>query len=218
MNVITAMGEERLNFLLKKEENINVIGFDIQYQDGIFEILEENKNIDFLILNINLFGELYYEELIEKIKEKNKNINLIIILEKENIKIKNFLIKNNIKYIFNKENFNLENLIFILKNKKENNLLNNNFKKNNKKNNKILLIKNKIINKLFNKKIINKIKLIFNKKNKLIKNGNCKIKIVLGIKIKNIINKKIKIIKYENKILNKKDLEKEILKIIKEEL
>ena len=36
MNVITAMGDEKLNILLRKEEKINVIGFDIQYQEGIF--------------------------------------------------------------------------------------------------------------------------------------------------------------------------------------
>ena len=50
MNVITAMGDERLNILLRKEEGINVIGFDIQYQEGIFEILEDrlvNKDLLF---------------------------------------------------------------------------------------------------------------------------------------------------------------------------
>ena len=130
MNVVTALGDEKLNILLKKEEGINVIGVDIQYQEGIFEILEENKNINYLILNINLIGELNNEELIENILEKNKNINLIIFLEKENEKIINYLIKNNIKYIFNKNNFNLENIINILNNKKEINLINKNNKKN----------------------------------------------------------------------------------------
>lgn len=243
MNIITAIGNEKLNILLRKEDNINVIGFDIQYQEGIFEVLEKNESIDYLILNINLIGELNYEELIEKIKEKNKNINFIIFLEKEDEKLKNHLIKNNIKFIFNKNDFNLENIINIFNNKNINLINENNNLKNNYKTNKNfifkfkILIKNIIIN-LFriknnqNKKIINKIKLIINLKNKLIKNDNSKIissnnnfkiNIMLEIKInnkknKNILNKKIKLIKYENKILNREDFKDKITKIIEEEI
>lgn len=213
MNIITAMGDERLNILLRKEENFNVIGFDIQYQDAIFEILEENKNIDFLILNINLMGDLDYEELIDNINEKNKNIKLIIILEKENKKISNYLIKNNIKYIFNKDNFNYEKIINILNNKNVN-LIN--------KNNLFL---NKIINEFNkNKKILNTIKFFINLKNgniKIIKEKDYKINIIIDIKVnnkKNKINKKINLIKYIDNILNKNELKNEILKIIKEEI
>lgn len=232
MNVITAMGDEKLNILLRKEENINVIGYDVQYQEGIFEILEKNKiNIDYLILNINLIGNFNYEDLIYKIREKNKNINLIIFLEKENEVIKNYLLKNNIKYIFNKNNFNIENIFNILNNKNQINLINEknniNIKDNKIKNifkiinikktiknklNNILLIKINKIKNLYYKKIINKIKLLFN-----LKNNNYKIYIFLKIRIKNKnkkINKKIKLTKYKNEKLNK--IEKEIIKIIKE--
>ena len=220
MNVVTALGDEKLNILLKKEEDINVIGFDIQYQDGIFEILEKNKNIEFIILNINLIGELNYEELIEKIKEKNKNINLIIFLEKENEIIKNKLIKNNIKFILNKNEFNLKNIINILKNKKEINLINKNNKKNKlNKNNylkinikkiiKIINNKLKIFLSIKNKKIVKYKNKLFNKKNKKIKlNKNY----LLKNKIKKIDNnynfkkyyKKLNKIK-NNKVENKKN-------------
>lgn len=217
MNVITAIGDENLNNLLRKEENINLIGFDIQYQDGIFEFLENNKNIDYLILNINLIGDLNYEDLIEKIKEKNKNIILIIFLEKENIKINNYLIKNNIKFILNKNNFNLENIIYILKNNKINLISENNnlkfsksiFRKE-KYNRHISFDDRHFLSASFRKKsvspacgyqnkqyyiynkIINIIKLIFNLKNiqnKIIKNNNYKINIFLNIKINNKKNK-----------------------------
>ena len=48
-NILTAIGNPILNNELKKIKNINIIYNDIQYQEGIFEILEINKNIDFLI-------------------------------------------------------------------------------------------------------------------------------------------------------------------------
>ena len=245
MNVITAMGDEKLNNLLRKEENINVIGFDIQYQEGIFEILEKNNNIDFLILNIYLIGELNYEELVEKIIEKNKNIKLIIFLEKENEIIKKYLIENNIKYIFNKINFNLENIINILKNKNINltNKNNKNNKNKNKKNIKenkkkiinkkmikklinkktkyIFIFKNKIINLIKNKKANKKIKNIINKNLNQEINNNYKIFIKVGIKNKYNkikINKKFYLCSFENKPITKEDIKTKIIKIIKEEI
>ena len=41
--IITAIGDENLNIFLKKQNNVEVIGNDIQYQEGIFEILEKNN-------------------------------------------------------------------------------------------------------------------------------------------------------------------------------
>ena len=126
MRIITAIGNPKLNEELRKDNFYEVIGVDIQYQDGIFEILEKNINIDYLILNLDLIGNLNKYELIEKIKEKNINLKLIIILEKENKKLINYLFSKNIKNN-------------ILKNKKE-------IKK--------LIIKNKkTINKKLNKKL-----------------------------------------------------------------
>lgn len=49
--VITALGNPILNEKLRKEENITVLANDIQYQEGIIEILEKEENIDFLILS-----------------------------------------------------------------------------------------------------------------------------------------------------------------------
>ena len=137
MKIITAIGNPEINEELKKDNYYEVIGVDIQYQDGIFEILEENKNIDYLILNLNLIGELNENELIEKILEENKKIKLIIILEKENEKIINYLFSKNIKNILLKNKNNLNEINNIIKNNKEINFFdeNNNliFNFNNKK-------------------------------------------------------------------------------------
>ena len=47
--IITALGDPILNVTLKKEKDLEIISADIQYQDGIFEILEKEPNINFLI-------------------------------------------------------------------------------------------------------------------------------------------------------------------------
>ena len=124
MKVITAIGNPEINEELNKDNFYEVIGVDIQYQDGVFEILEENINTDYLILNLNIIGELNEIDFIEKLIEENNKLNLIIILEKENEKIINFLLSKNIKNILLKNKNNLIEINNIIKNKKEINLFN----------------------------------------------------------------------------------------------
>ena len=62
--IVTAIGNKNINLKLKQEEKIEVIGEDIQYEDGILELLEKEININFLIIS-------------EEIVNKNKLINLI---------------------------------------------------------------------------------------------------------------------------------------------
>ena len=124
MKVITAIGNPEINEELNKDNFYEVIGVDIQYQDGIFEILENNKNIDYLILNLNIIGELNEFNFIEKIIEENNNLKLIIILEKENENLINYLFLKNIKNILLKNKNNLNEINNIIKNKKEINLFN----------------------------------------------------------------------------------------------
>ncbi len=135
MKIITAIGEPKINEELKKDKFYEIIGVDIQYQDGIFEILEKNKNINYLILNLSLVGDLNKYELIEKILEENKKLKLIVILEKENEKIINYLFSKNIKNILIKNKNNLNEINNIIKNKKEINLINDENKIINNKNN-----------------------------------------------------------------------------------
>ena len=125
MKIITAIGSPEINEELNKDNFYEIIGVDIQYQDGVFEILEENKNINYLILNLNIIGELDKFNFIEKIIEKNNKLKLIIILEKENEKIINYLNSKNIKNILLKNKNNLNEINNIIKNKNEINLINN---------------------------------------------------------------------------------------------
>ena len=101
--IITAMNNSKVNEELTKEKNVEVIGKNIQYKEGILELLDINSNIDYIIFEENLFGEIQTEKLIKKIYEKNKKIKIILIIKKENkneINIKNKnIIKIDIIYI-----------------------------------------------------------------------------------------------------------------------
>ena len=87
--IITALAEPQLNNELKQEKDFIVIGKDIQYQEGVIEILETEKEVDFLIISEALPGNEKIENLIEKIKQINNEVNIVIILEnkKEELKI-----------------------------------------------------------------------------------------------------------------------------------
>ena len=62
--IITALGNPNLSEKIKKYKNIEILTKDIQYQEGIFEVLEKEKNIYFLILSENLLGKNKIENLI----------------------------------------------------------------------------------------------------------------------------------------------------------
>ncbi len=124
MKIITAINNPKLNDELKNEKNIEIICKDIFYKEGILEILENEINIDYIIINSKLEGEIKLNKLIEKIIEKNEKIKIIILIKKENknnfYKLKNTKddnieiikdIKNkNIIRIFYSEEINLDNL------------------------------------------------------------------------------------------------------------
>lgn len=213
-NIITAIGNPILNNEFKKIENINILNNDILYQEGIFEILDSKKEINYLILSQILPGNYSLEELIEKIKEKNNKIKIIIILENINNELENILTKkgiyrilynnyieiNDILNIINEdekmEKYNeeirkeIEELKEYIINNKKNNFKNNKLIK--EKNNKKIININKNINELkINKKIKNIEKYSFFKKIKKIILKNKLIKKIL-IKINKLIQKLIK--------------------------
>lgn len=181
-NIITALCNSTVNDKLKEINEFNILANDIQYQEGIFEILENKKEIDYLILSEFLPGEYEIKKLIEKIKEKNNTIKIILILEKEKEELENYLYAKGIFKIFYNNKIEINDII---------NLIKNNYNENEKiiqelENLKNILIKNNInINNgenLINKKEIENDKKI---KNKILE------KIKLKIKRKNKINKKI---------------------------
>ena len=100
--VVTAIGEKYINEKLSKENQIEIIGNDIQYEEAIFEIIKNNK-IDFLIINENIFNNLEIIKNINKIKIINKKIKIIIIINNQKNIIKNLKNKKNIFIIINNQ-------------------------------------------------------------------------------------------------------------------
>lgn len=117
--IITAIGNEILNNNLKKEVDIQVIMNDIQYKEGIIEVLEENSEIDIIICNNLLQGEITIKELINKINLINPKIKIIVILEKNNNDLEKYLYSKGVfKVIYNNQ-IEIKDLIKIINNNDE---------------------------------------------------------------------------------------------------
>ena len=209
MNILLAINNEKLFKELKKNKNINIVFNNIQYKEGILEILEKNKNINYIIIDENLNGQIKIEELINKIKNINKKINIIIILNKKDLNKEEYLLKNKIKYIYN-EKLNEENILDLILN--ENKIVgmfgNNGSGKTittlilseliiKYKNKKILIIEDNIKNN----SILNLYKIKKNQ-NKIIKNKNNLFLLNINELLNNYKKEKNKIINEINKIKN----------------
>lgn len=176
--ILTAIGNEKINNELKKIENFKVISNDIQYKEGIIEILEDIQDIDFIILNSLLPGEINLIELIKQINLLNEKVKLIIFIEKNNPEIDKLLSDKKIYRILYNNEIEIKDLVNIIK---DSEIINNEELKEeiNKLKNIILEKEN---NNKFNKRIsklfkINNIKKFFNIKIKekfLPKNANNK--------------------------------------------
>ena len=188
--IVTALGSQELNLQLKKERNIEILCKDIQYQEGVLEIIEKYKKIDFLIISELIIGKNKFEELIQKIIEKNNLIKIICILENRKIELENILYAKGIYKIFYNNEIEIKKIIEIMKNEKEINNIENKIYKDELDKIKNILIENEIEINLNN----NENPLIFNYKKyiiKLIFNAIEKNKYLTIIK-KIIVNKKIK--------------------------
>ena len=196
MKVITAIGNEYLNNILKKESNIEILCNDIIYKEGILEILEKYEDIDVLIFSETLTGEIDLKELINKIKEINNKIKIIIILKDKDATLEKYLYNKGINKIIYNNKINFNKLIEIIKCeenyeenlKQETNGLKNTILENEKHN---LFNENKDIRKTKNKLLNKKIKY---KNLKNIQNKNYIFKTNIIKKIKSIKN-----IKYNKK-------------------
>ena len=100
MKVITALGNPIINEKLKEYDKYEIVGKDIQYEEGIFEILEENNNIDILLVSNNLPEEYDFKILINKIIKIKNNLKIIVFLKEKDETIENFLISKNIFEIY----------------------------------------------------------------------------------------------------------------------
>ncbi len=113
--ILTAIGNPILNVSLKKENEIEVMSEDIQYQDGIFEFLEKESNINFLVLSELIPGNLDIKKLIEKIKLINSDIKIILFLVNENKELENYLYAKGVDFIFHNNQIEVKDVIEIIK-------------------------------------------------------------------------------------------------------
>ena len=79
INLITAVGNPYINEQIKNMENYNVILKDIQYFEGILEILKIHKNIDILLISTTILLE---KNFIEIIREDFENLEIVIFIDK----------------------------------------------------------------------------------------------------------------------------------------
>ena len=115
--IITALQNEKVNKKLAENKNIKIMTNDIQYQEGIIEVLEIDSNIDFIIFSELLPGEIKIETLIEKIRQKNRNIKMIIILENKKEELENYLLAKGNIFIFYNNEITIEQLLKIIEEK-----------------------------------------------------------------------------------------------------
>lgn len=129
--IITAIGEQKLNEELRKYDILQVVTSDIQYKEGILEVLENEKDIDIVIFNEEIQGEIEFEDLIDTIKLINRDIEIIIILKEQDIEKMKYLKTKNITKTYLKNEFNIEEIVNSVLNVK--NYVNNNIENNTKK-------------------------------------------------------------------------------------
>lgn len=101
--VITAIGNPYLNKKIKELEDYDVLVRDIQYQEGVIDIIKLYKKIDLLLISTEII-ENDIETFIKEIKKLSSAEIVIFFNEEKNIDIA-LLNSNNIyKYFLNDEN------------------------------------------------------------------------------------------------------------------
>lgn len=204
--VITAINNKNIIEKISKNKDLKIIFNNLEYREGILEVIEKIKNIDVIIISELIPGEISIEELIKKIRKVNKKIEIIFILNKNNLEKINKLkeLKIDKIYIENKNGKKIKNEINILKiiNKKVENKIN------------ISKINNNKIINIFGKNKSGKTTIIFLIINYLLKNNKKILIININKKMGKYYFKKIKIIN-KNKFVKINKYEKNLYNIEK---
>lgn len=111
IKVLTAMGNPILNERLQILRNVSVVGKDVQYQEGVLEILEESLDIDCLIISETLPGEYGFYKLINQIKNIKPKIDIYVFLEEKEENIENYLTSQEIYKIYSLDELDLNEFI-----------------------------------------------------------------------------------------------------------
>lgn len=120
MKILTAIGNPYLNEKFKSIDSLMVIGKDVQYQEAVIEILEENLDIDCLIINKELPGDIGFYKLINKIKNIKEDMDIYVFLEEKNEDIENYLMSYQIYKIYYLSEINYDEFIKIFFESKNN--------------------------------------------------------------------------------------------------
>ena len=116
INLITAIGNQYINERIKNIEKCNVFLKDIQYPEGILEILHIHQNIEILLISTSVLRE---KEFLEKIREEFENLEIIIFMDKKSeMDVAYFNSKGIYKIYYNNENGYEECLRFFRGNQK----------------------------------------------------------------------------------------------------
>lgn len=99
--IITAIGNEELNNILKEQKNLYVESSDIQYKEGVIEALEKYSSTDIVIIKDDIIGEMTLEELIFRIILIKKDIKMVLVTEKREFEDN----KNIVKIVYDKNNY-----------------------------------------------------------------------------------------------------------------
>ncbi|MCI9274597.1 MAG: hypothetical protein HFJ24_00690 [Clostridia bacterium] len=109
--VITAIGNEELNKMLRKQKDILIESSDIQYQEGIIEAIDKYPKTDIVILYENIIGEIELEDLIRSIIIVKNNIEIILVVDRD-VEIQN---KEVVKIVKNNQSYAQEILEYLSK-------------------------------------------------------------------------------------------------------
>lgn len=108
--IITALGNPVLNNELKRYEKYDVICDDLQYQEAVFDVLE-NEQTDTIILSGLLQGQSEFLEFALQVKKKNISSRIIVIVDSIEDEDKNILYSKGIFDIFYDDAVSIENII-----------------------------------------------------------------------------------------------------------
>lgn len=204
--VITALLNKTVNEKLKEYREINVVMNDIQYQDGIIEALEITPEIEYIILSELLPGELSIQDLIDKIKQIKNEIKIIIILERENKQLENYLLAKGNVHIFYNNEIKIKEIVELINDMNKSEELELEIKK----------LKEIIMNKKENNDLINKQEINI-KENSFYPNNEIKNNEIYQDKNYYISNEKNKFKEIENEIVITEDEKREIEEEIEKE-
>lgn len=116
MKILTALNDINLNKRIKKDlKELNVLK-DLVYKEGIIEYLKVDQDIDLIIINNSIPGEIDIYTLIKEILDLNKYIEVIVILENEDIELRKFLSGYSIEKILINNKYNYDDLLKLITN------------------------------------------------------------------------------------------------------